>query len=186
MHEEAFGLDGVVCVVGVHAFVVIREYGVVDGEFCEHGMIHDVSDKRTSARLFCQRGQHPMERSRYLSDLGLATTRFFMKTKTKTKKTPPKLRISVSREDRARTNAGKTVNSKVRSEGRTLAAMERATLTQTTYKAEEAKKARLGVSLQSVAPCGWGIPLHGAVEYSACSMRGGPIAGEKYAGINPP
>lgn len=143
MHEEAFGFDRVVCVVGVHAFVVIREYGVVDGEFCEHGMIHDVSDKRTSARLFCQRGQHPMDRPQYLSDLGLATTRFFMKTKTKTKKTPPKLRISVSREDRARTNAGKTVNSKVRSEGRTLAAMERAALTQTTYKAEEAKKRAL-------------------------------------------
>ncbi len=50
-----------------------------------------------------------------------------------------KPRVSVSREDRARTNAGKTVNSKVRSEGRTLAAMERAALAQRTYKAESAK-----------------------------------------------
>ena len=33
MHQEAFGLDGVICVVGVHAFIVVREYGVVDGEF---------------------------------------------------------------------------------------------------------------------------------------------------------
>ena len=33
MHEEAFGFDGVICVVGVHAFVVIWEHGVVDSEF---------------------------------------------------------------------------------------------------------------------------------------------------------
>lgn len=33
MHEEALGFDGVICVVGVHAFIVVREYGVVDGEF---------------------------------------------------------------------------------------------------------------------------------------------------------
>lgn len=62
-----------------------------------------------------------------------------MKTKSKTKKTPLKPRISVSREDRARTNAGKTVNSKVRSEGRTLAAMERSALAQRAYGAENAK-----------------------------------------------
>ena len=62
-----------------------------------------------------------------------------MKTKTKTETTTTKPRLPVSREDRARTNAGKTVNSKVRSEGRTLAAMERAAVKQTTYKAEEAK-----------------------------------------------
>lgn len=62
-----------------------------------------------------------------------------MKTKPKTKKTLLKPRVSVSREDRVRTNAGKTVNSKVRSEGRTLAAMERSALAQRTYKAENAK-----------------------------------------------
>jgi hypothetical protein len=33
MHEEALGFDGVICVVGVHAFIVVWEYGVVDGEF---------------------------------------------------------------------------------------------------------------------------------------------------------
>lgn len=49
------------------------------------------------------------------------------------------VRIHIDREDRARTNAGKTVNSKVRSEGRTLAARERATTTARTFHAEEAK-----------------------------------------------
>jgi hypothetical protein len=66
-----------------------------------------------------------------------------MKTKSKTKKTTTKPRIPVSRDDRARTNAGKTVNSKVRSEGRTLVAMERAAVIQTNYKAEEAKTRNL-------------------------------------------
>jgi len=66
-----------------------------------------------------------------------------MKTKSKTKKTTTKPRVHVSRDDRARTNAGKTVNSKVRSEGRTLVAMERATVIQTNYKAEEAKTRNL-------------------------------------------
>lgn len=49
-------------------------------------------------------------------------------------------RIHVSREDRARTNAGKTVNSKVRSEGRTLAAMERSAVAGRTFEATEAKR----------------------------------------------
>jgi len=66
-----------------------------------------------------------------------------MKTKSKTKKTTTKPRIPVSRVDRARTNAGKTVNSKVRSEGRTLVSMERAAVIQTNYKAEEAKTRNL-------------------------------------------
>ena len=48
--------------------------------------------------------------------------------------------IHISREDRARTNAGKTVNSKVRSEGRTLAALERNALAARTLAAEEAKQ----------------------------------------------
>jgi hypothetical protein len=61
------------------------------------------------------------------------------------KKTTPKNttalagHIHIDRDDRARTNAGKTVNSKVRSEGRTLAAMERAATTARTFHAEEAK-----------------------------------------------
>jgi len=101
-----------------------------------------MSYKGTAAHSICQLGQHPIDRRCPARSLDVQKG-FFMKTKTKTKKTPPKLRISVSREDRARTNAGKTVNSKVRSEGRTLAAMERATLTQTTYRAEEAKKRAL-------------------------------------------
>ena len=63
----------------------------------------------------------------------------FMKTKTKTETTTTKPRLPVSREDRARTNAGKTVNSKVRSEGRTLAAMERSAVAQRIFKAAGAK-----------------------------------------------
>ncbi len=51
----------------------------------------------------------------------------------------PTLRIHTDREDRARTNAGKTVNSKVRSEGRTLAAMERTATTARAFHAGEAK-----------------------------------------------
>ena len=48
-------------------------------------------------------------------------------------------RIHTDREDRARTNAGKTVNSKVRSEGRTLAARERDAITARAFHAAEAK-----------------------------------------------
>jgi len=51
-----------------------------------------------------------------------------------------KPRIHISREDRARTNAGKTVNSKVRSEGRTLAEMERNALACRIKKAAETKE----------------------------------------------
>jgi hypothetical protein len=62
-----------------------------------------------------------------------------MKNITPKNTTAPAARIHIDREDRARTNAGKTVNSKVRSEGRTLAAMERAATTARTFQAEEAK-----------------------------------------------
>ena len=44
-----------------------------------------------------------------------------------------------SREDRARTLAGKTVNSKVRSEGRTLAAREKAARTRRAASAQDSK-----------------------------------------------
>jgi len=63
-----------------------------------------------------------------------------MKTKTKNSGIQPSVRIHISREDRARTNAGKTVNSKVRSEGRTLAAIERNALAARIQKANEAKQ----------------------------------------------
>jgi len=63
-----------------------------------------------------------------------------MKTKTKNSGIQPGPRIHISREDRARTNAGKTVNSKVRSEGRTLAAIERNALAARIQKANEAKQ----------------------------------------------
>ena len=62
-----------------------------------------------------------------------------MKKTTPKTTTAPAERIHIDREDRARTNAGKTVNSKVRSEGRTLAAMERAATTARAFHAEEAK-----------------------------------------------
>ncbi len=63
-----------------------------------------------------------------------------MKTKTKNSGIQPSARIHISREDRARTNAGKTVNSKVRSEGRTLAEMERNASVARVQKANEAKQ----------------------------------------------
>jgi hypothetical protein len=63
-----------------------------------------------------------------------------MKTKTKNSSILPSPRIHISREDRARTNAGKTVNSKVRSEGRTLAEMERNASVARVQKANEAKQ----------------------------------------------
>ena len=51
-------------------------------------------------------------------------------------------RTHVSREDRARTLAGKTTNSKVRSEGRALAAAERSATKKRSYNAGQAKKRR--------------------------------------------
>lgn len=63
-----------------------------------------------------------------------------MKTKTKNSGIQPSACIHISREDRARTNAGKTVNSKVRSEGRTLAEMERNASVARVQKANEAKQ----------------------------------------------
>jgi hypothetical protein len=63
-----------------------------------------------------------------------------MKTKNKNSGIQPSARIHISREDRARTNAGKTVNSKVRSEGRTLAEMERNASVARVQKANEAKQ----------------------------------------------
>ncbi len=66
-----------------------------------------------------------------------------MKTKKKNPGLQPATRIHISREDRARTNAGKTVNSKVRSEGRALAEMERNAEAARTQKAQEAKNAQV-------------------------------------------
>lgn len=62
-----------------------------------------------------------------------------MKKTTKKQPTAPAVRVHIDRDDRARTNAGKTVNSKVRSEGRSLAAMERAAIAARSLHAEEAK-----------------------------------------------
>jgi len=63
-----------------------------------------------------------------------------MKTKNKNSGIQPSPHTHISREDRARTNAGKTVNSKVRSEGRTLAAMERSASVARIQKANEAQQ----------------------------------------------
>ena len=63
-----------------------------------------------------------------------------MKTKNKNSGIQPSPRIHISREDRARKNAGKTVNSKVRSEGRTLAEMERNASVARIQKANEAQQ----------------------------------------------
>lgn len=53
--------------------------------------------------------------------------------------TQPTARIHESRDDRARTWAGKTANSKVRSEGRHLATMESDAETKVRHQASEAK-----------------------------------------------
>ena len=64
--------------------------------------------------------------------------------KKQTKNTSPvSPRVHESREDRARTLAGKTANSKVRSEGRTLAAQERSAKNKCSYSAAAAAKKRL-------------------------------------------
>lgn len=62
-----------------------------------------------------------------------------MKKNKKKTWSPPSPRIHETQDDRSRTNAGKTVNSKVRSEGRALAALERSSLTQRAQAAEKAK-----------------------------------------------
>ena len=51
----------------------------------------------------------------------------------------PATRVHVSLDDRARTWAGKTVQSKVRSEGRHRAALERSVTVRQTYEAATAK-----------------------------------------------
>lgn len=51
----------------------------------------------------------------------------------------PTVRIHEPRDDRARTRAGKTANSKVRSQGRHQAALERASQTQNAHQASTAK-----------------------------------------------
>jgi hypothetical protein len=66
-------------------------------------------------------------------------TVLIMKKNHKKTAAPAELGVHVDREDRARTNAGKTINSKVRSEGRAHAALERASLAQRSYLAQEAR-----------------------------------------------
>lgn len=51
----------------------------------------------------------------------------------------PATRVHVSRDDRTRTWAGKTVQSKVRSKGRRRAALERSVIVRQTYQAATAK-----------------------------------------------
>ena len=58
------------------------------------------------------------------------------KASKKTARTP----VPESREDRARTLAGKTANSKVRSEGRALAAQERSAKKKRSFAANAAKQ----------------------------------------------
>ena len=71
----------------------------------------------------------------------LLTENSIMKKQTK-KTSPASPRVHESREDRARTLAGKTANSKVRSEGRTLAAQERSAKKKRSYSAAAAAKKR--------------------------------------------
>jgi len=86
----------------------------------------------------CPWGDHPVGGGGEIAESAGADGIPNMK-KTKTI-TEPEPRIHISREDRGRTNAGKTVNSKVRSEGRTLAAQERNALASRSLAAEETKQ----------------------------------------------
>ncbi len=88
------------------------------------GGIHGVKSSRTPIALARPQGE---------------TDNSSMKQRT-VKKTKP--RVQESREDRTRTLAGKTANSKVRSEGRTLVAMERGAEKKRIYEAGRAKKRR--------------------------------------------
>lgn len=50
MHEECFRSYGIIRVVHILMFVVFGEYGVVDCEFCEHSVIHNVSRQISPSR----------------------------------------------------------------------------------------------------------------------------------------
>jgi len=100
-------------------------------------MVHSLF-QLTRSGVRCPWGDHPVGAGGGIAESAGADGIPNMK-KTKTT-TEPKTRIHISREDRARTNAGKTVNSKVRSEGRALAAMERNTLPSRALAAEETKQ----------------------------------------------
>lgn len=71
---------------------------------------------------------------------GRAEYWFMKKRAVKKTNTTKKQLAHESREDRARTLAGKTANSKVRSEGRTLAAAERGATKKRSYEAGKAKR----------------------------------------------
>jgi hypothetical protein len=58
---------------------------------------------------------------------------------------PPAPRIHESKEDRSRTPSGKTASSKIRNEGRALAALERSALAQRGRAALEAKQLAAGI-----------------------------------------
>ena len=62
-----------------------------------------------------------------------------MKKQKKKPWAPASPRVHETQDDRSRTNAGKTANSKVRSEGRALAALERSALAQRSSAAATAK-----------------------------------------------
>jgi hypothetical protein len=47
LNEECFRLDWIIRVVGLHAFVVFRKDGVVDGEFGEHWVSHRFGGNQT-------------------------------------------------------------------------------------------------------------------------------------------
>lgn len=131
LDKKRFGLHRIIGVVSVHMFVVFGKYGVVDGEFCEHGWLLVSSGNQAHAVRQANRDNPP--------SLRIAGRRTIPAMSKKNPTLPESPRIHIDREDRARTNSGKTVNSKVRSEGRTLAARERAAITARAFHADEAK-----------------------------------------------
>ena len=90
--------------------------------------------------MLCLWGDHPVGAGGGIAESADADGIPIMNKLKKKTGAEPAPRIHISREDRSRTNAGKTVNSKVRSEGRTLAALERNALAARNHAAEETKQ----------------------------------------------
>jgi hypothetical protein len=120
---------------------VFGKNDVVNGEFSDHRVIHNWSSNKSPIVHFANGVITPMVSSnrRLIFPQDQKSTKT-MKNKSATTKTS--VPQHESREDRARTNAGKTANSKVRSEGRTLAELERNAVVKRAFEAEEIKSGR--------------------------------------------
>lgn len=138
VHQERLCSHRVIGVVNVLPFVVFRKNDVVNSEFGDHRVIHNWISNNLPIACLTNGDITPM----FSGNSGLIFSQDQKSTKTMKKKSATQTKTAPqheSREDRARTNAGKTANSKVRSEGRTLAAVERNAVVKRTFEAEEIK-----------------------------------------------